>query len=56
MLTLKTLQKKVIEKAKRNGADAVLVQNYFVQAAVTNGSTIYHANRNGKGIAWNSTL
>ena len=56
VLTLKTLQKKAIEKAKRNGADAVLVQDYFVQAAVTNGCTIYHSNSNGKGITWNSTL
>ena len=56
VLTLKTLQKKAIEKAKRTGADAVLVQDYFVQAAVTNSSTIYHANGNGKEITWNSTL
>jgi len=33
-----------------------LVQDYFVQAAVTNGCTIYHSNSNGKGITWNSTL
>src|SRR4030095_5748864 len=42
VLTLKTLQKKAIEKAKKKGAEAVLVQDYFVQAAVTNSSTIYH--------------
>ena len=54
-LTLKTLQKKAIEKAKKKGADAVLVQDYFIQAAVANSSTIYH-NGEGKGIAGNSTF
>jgi len=33
-----------------------LVQDYFVQAAVTNSSTIYHTDGNGKGITGNSTL
>ena len=55
MLTLK-LQKKAFETAKRNGADAVLVQDHFVQSAVTNSSMIYHTNGNGKEIKWNSTL
>lgn len=51
---LKTLQKKAIEKAKTNGADAVLVQDYFVQAAV--GNTIYHADTHGKGVTGSSTF
>jgi hypothetical protein len=55
-LTLKTLQKKAIEKAKREGADAVLVQDYFIQAAVANSSTIYHTDGKGKGITGNSTF
>jgi hypothetical protein len=46
-LTLQTLQKKAIEKAKKKGADAVLVQDYFIQAAVAN-STIYHTDGKGK--------
>jgi hypothetical protein len=56
VLTLKTLQKKAIEKAKRNGADTVLVQDYFVQSAVTNSSMIYHIDGNGKEITGNSPL
>ncbi len=55
-LTLKALQKKAIEKAKTKGADAVLVQDYFVQAAIGNSSTIYHTDAGGKGITGNSTL
>jgi len=54
-LTLKTLQKKAIEKAKKKGADAVLIQDYFVQAAVAN-STIYHTGNAAKGITGNSTV
>ena len=54
-LTLQTLQKKAIEKAKKKGADAVLVQDYFIQAAVAN-STIYHTDGERKGITGNSTF
>lgn len=55
MVRLKTLQKKAIEKAKKNGADAVLVQDYFVQAAVGS-STIYHADGHRKGVTGSSTV
>ena len=55
-LTLKSLQRKAIEKAKKKGADAVLIQDYFIQAAVANGSTIYHTDGEGKGITGNSML
>ena len=44
-LAIKTLQKKAIEKAKKKGADAVLVQDYLAQTAVADRTTIYH----GKG-------
>jgi hypothetical protein len=56
LLTLKTLQKKAIEKAKKKGADAVLVQDYFVQSAIANSSTIYHTDHNAKGITGNTTF
>ena len=52
---LKTLQKRAIEKAKKNGADAVLVQDYFVQAALGS-NTIYHADAHGKGVTGSSTF
>jgi hypothetical protein len=45
-LALKTLQKKAIEKAKKKGADAVLVLDYIGQVASANRSTVYQ----GKGI------
>src|SRR6476646_10853145 len=48
LLNLKTLQKKA--------ADAVLIQDYFIQAAVANSSTIYHTDGEGKGITGNSML
>lgn len=54
--TLKTLQKKAIEKAKKKGADAVLIQDYFVQTAIANSSAIYHTDGSGKGIKGNSTF
>jgi len=50
--TLKTLQKKAIEKAKTKGADAVLIQDYF---PVANSGTIYHSDHTGKGISEKST-
>ena len=53
-LTLQTLQKKAIEKAKKKGADAVLVQDYFIQAVAN--STIFHADAERKGITGNSTF
>ena len=56
LLNLKTLQKKAIEKAKKKGADAVLIQDYFIQAAVANSSTIYHTDGKGKGMTGNSML
>ena len=40
-LAVKTLQKKAIEKAKKEGADAVLVQDYFTQTAMAN-NTPHH--------------
>src|SRR5436190_6045714 len=52
---LKNLQKRAIEKAKKNGADAVLVQDYFVQATV-DGNTIYHADARGKRATGSSTF
>jgi hypothetical protein len=39
-LTLKTLQKKAIEKAKNKGADAVLIQDYLVPTTVANSHTL----------------
>ena len=42
-LTLKSLQRKAIEKAKKKGADAVLIQDYFVPAIVTATGTMHHA-------------
>lgn len=41
---LKTLQKKAIEKAKKKGADAVLVQDYFAQTAMASRSTAHQGN------------
>src|SRR5262245_4448034 len=40
-LATKTLQKKAIEKAKKMGADAVLVQDYLAQTSVANRSTVH---------------
>ena len=51
--TLKTLQKKAIEKAKTKGADAVLVQDYF---PIANIGASYHSDLTGKGVSEKSTL
>ena len=40
-LAIRTLQKKAIEKAKKMGADAVLVQDYLAQTSVANRSTVH---------------
>ena len=55
-LTLKNLQKKAIEKAKRKGADAVLVQDYFVPAAVASSSATFHSNNAKRGITGYATI
>ena len=41
---LKTLQKKAIEKAKKKGADAVLVLDYFAETAMASRSTAHQRN------------
>jgi hypothetical protein len=51
-LTLKSLQKKAIEKAKKKGADAVLIQDYFVPAAAT-GSTLHHPGNGSSVLTYN---
>jgi hypothetical protein len=48
-LTLKTLQRKAIEKAKKKGADAVLIQDYFVPVTVANSHTT-HNTGNGNSL------
>ena len=51
-LTLKSLQRKAIEKAKKKGADAVLIQDYFVPAAVTTSGTMHHAGNGNSVLAY----
>jgi hypothetical protein len=58
LFPVELLQKKAIEKAKAKGADAVLIQDYFVQTAVANVSSVYRTDSAGRGsvTAGSSTL
>ena len=52
-LTLKSMQRKAIEKAKKKGADAVLIQDYFLPAAVT-GSPIHHPGHGNSALGYDA--
>jgi len=49
-LLLETMQKKAVEKAKTKGADAVLIQDYFIYSGVGNIHSVYHCDSSGKGL------
>src|SRR4030095_9989035 len=45
-----TMQKKALDKAKTKGADAVLIQDYFIYSDVGNIHSVYHSDSSGKGL------
>jgi len=55
-LVLESLQKRAIEKAKAKGADAVLVQDYFIYGGIGSINSVYHTDSLGGTIATRSDL
>jgi hypothetical protein len=49
-LLLETMQKKAVEKAKTKGADAVLIQDYYVLNTFTTANSRYRSDSLGKEI------
>lgn len=49
-LALESLQRKAIKKAQDKGADAVLIQDYYVLNAVTSVNSLYHVDSLQRGL------
>jgi hypothetical protein len=47
---LEVLQRKALTKAKDKGADAILIQDYFIQNTVATVNSIYRTDSLGKGL------
>lgn len=55
LLPVETLQKKVLETAKRKGADAVLIQDYIMANPVASMNSVYRTDSLGKGLVTTGT-